>query len=136
MKKTTNLLLKKRDQRGFTLIELLVVVAIIGILMAIGVSNYLQYRSEGADQAELADAANFLTLAMADVTVDTGDTFDNANLPPGFVQSTDVTISGGITLDNAGAITATDINFEHIGGTALDATIADDGNGNAEVAQQ
>ena len=134
MKKTTNLLLKKRDQRGFTLIELLVVVAIIGILMAIGVSNYLQYRTEGADEAEKADAANFLTLAMAEVTVSTGDTFGPANLPNGFVKSPDIVIAGTVQLANDGTVVgAPTITFTHPSGTAANAAIVDDGNGNAVV---
>lgn len=132
MKKATNLILKKRCQIGFTLIELLVVIAIIGTLMAIGVSNYLTYKAKGADQTELADAANFLTLAMAYVTTNTPATgattftFDDGTtlLPAGFVSTPEVTISGNIVFNTSGTVSGTPtIKFVHSSGTSTDGVI-------------
>lgn len=125
MQKTMSLLLKKRDQKGFTLIELLVVIAIVGTLMAIGVSNYLTYKTKGADAAAHAAAADFLTLSMAWVA-DTGAKTGvhpagtgAAGPVPGYVLAPNVTIAGtaaGINIDAAGVI-ANSVTFTGTGGT-------------------
>ncbi len=57
--------LRRNNQKGFTLIELMIVIAIIGILSAIAIPNFLEYRKKGQDAAASRTAENFLGLTMA-----------------------------------------------------------------------
>jgi prepilin-type N-terminal cleavage/methylation domain-containing protein len=56
---------KNFNQKGFTLIELMIVIAIIGILAAIAVPNFISYRNKAYCSAVESDA-NAIASAIAD----------------------------------------------------------------------
>jgi prepilin-type N-terminal cleavage/methylation domain-containing protein len=53
------------NEKGFTLIELLVVVAIIGILAAIAIPQFAEYRQRGFRSRVQADLKNVITAQEA-----------------------------------------------------------------------
>ena len=55
----------KRNQKGFTLIELMIVIAIIGILAAIAIPNFIEYRNKSFCSRAESDA-NSIASALAD----------------------------------------------------------------------
>ena len=66
-------LCKKRGEKGFTLIELMIVVAIIGILVAIAIPQFAQYRKRGWVAMVNSDVKNANTALAALIA-------DNPNL--------------------------------------------------------
>lgn len=66
-----------RDDAGFTLIELLVVVVIIGVLVAIAVPVYLNYRKGAADKSAQSDVRGAVS-AVEQFYTDNGNIYPNS----------------------------------------------------------
>lgn len=65
-------LVKKTDNKGFTLVELIVVIAILGVLMAVLVPQYIQYVEKSrvaTDEAAIAEVAHAAEIASAEENV-------------------------------------------------------------------
>jgi len=97
----------KKDEKGFTLIERLVVVAIIGIVAAIAIPQFAEYRQRAFNSRAVSDLRNGITAQEA-YYVDEEDYVTCASPCadlPGFTQSSGVTT--GFTNGGDGTFTGT-----------------------------
>lgn len=59
---------RKRSSRGFTLVELLIVLAVIAILVAVAIPNFIEVRDR-AKNADVKGSMRLMQLAMEDFAV-------------------------------------------------------------------
>jgi len=62
----------KKNNKGFTLVELIVVIAILGVLMAVLVPQYIQYVEKSrvaADENAVSEVIHAVQVSLADETV-------------------------------------------------------------------
>ena len=116
------------NKKGFTLIEVMIVIAIIGILAAIAIPNFLAHRAKGQDAAAIQAAKNFYNMAMA-YYADGHNGVLSENTLPGYHagKDVDVTVTGTITNDVGGNITTTNLSFKHNASSNIH-TLEDNGN--------
>lgn len=92
-----------RNQKGFTLIELMIVIAIIGILAAIAIPNFIAYRNKSFCSATESDAQSIASAVADYFAIPTNVSITDASLVAAGVSAT-------LSNNNTWTIDATDPN--------------------------
>lgn len=107
---------KKSGQKGFTLIELMIVIAIIGILAAIAIPQFVSYRQKGYNTQAKGELKSLYTACQAYFAdIPTATTCSETDVAATFTKSSAVTLTivggqsmtGTTAVHNAGTSTYT-----------------------------
>ena len=117
--------LRMTNQKGFTLIELMIVIAIIGILAAIAIPNFISYRNRAYCSAAEADARS-VAAAVADYFADPDHTGIPATTDLSGISIQNSFTIGGTNPNNSIVIIVTDGSGRCRRGTAFQLTMPED----------
>ncbi|WP_435548463.1 prepilin-type N-terminal cleavage/methylation domain-containing protein [Desulfobacterium sp. N47] len=115
---------KLRGEKGFTLIELMIVIAIIGILAAIAIPNFISYRDKAYCSYAEGDAQNILAAISCYFAEPNNTTLTDI----GSLQNDatcKVTLNGAGAAVNVGTVTPNDDNADGITGDSYTVTVTD-----------